>query len=369
MTKTYTPAEVFPPGEYLRDELDERGWTVTEFAGIIDRPLQAVSEILNGKKAITAETACSFSEALGTTPELWLNLQSAYRLHRLRSAAAQDQPSPVARRARLREVIPLAEVRSRGWIPRTDDLDVTEAAVCELLEINTLDDDPEFALAARRSNSADPISIEQSAWLGHVRRVAEGQTVADFAVDALEELAQRLPRLLKDGPAGLPGLPSLFGDCGVCLVFAQGLRGGKLDGAVTFLTDARPAIGLTTRGDRFDSLLYTLLHECAHLTLGHIDSQDGTILDDDLRALRDDPAGVDDPAEIEADEQASAWLFPRGFCIKSTSVPAIVEASSRYEVHPSVVVGRVQYETQNWSRYRNLIPKVRPELQDAGLLS
>ena len=81
MTTTCTPAEVFPPGEYLRDELDERGWTVKEFAGMIGRSLQVVSEILNGK-AITAETARSFADALGTTPELWLNLQSAYRLHR-----------------------------------------------------------------------------------------------------------------------------------------------------------------------------------------------------------------------------------------------------------------------------------------------
>lgn len=363
MTKTYTPAEVFPPGEYLRDELDERGWTVTEFAGIIDRPLQAVSEILNGKKAITAETACSFSEALGTTPELWLNLQSAYRLYRLRSAATQDHPSPVARRARLREVIPLAEVRTRGWIPETDDLDVTEAAVCELLEINALNDDPEFVLAAKRSNSADSISIEQSAWLGHVRRVAEPQTVADFAVDALEDLAQRLPRLLKDGPQGFPSLPTQFADSGVCLVFAEGLRGGKLDGAVTFLSDGRPVIGLTTRGDRFDSTIFTLLHECAHLTLGHITSQSGTILDDDLTEPQDDPD------EIAANDQARQWLFPSGFEIESTSVPAILEAASRYEVHPSVVVGRVQYETQNWRRFRNLIPKVRPELQDAGLLS
>ena len=363
MTTTYNPAEVFPPGEYLRDELDERGWTVTEFAGIIDRPLQAVSEILNGKKAITAETACSFSEALGTTPELWLNLQSAYRLHQLREAATRDHPSPVARRARLREVIPFAEVRSRGWIPRTDDLDVSEASVCELLEIETLDSGPEFALAARRSNSADPISIEQSAWLGHVRRVAEAQTVSDFDVNALEAAAAGLPRLFKDGPGKLPELPALLGGCGVCLVFAQGLRGGKLDGAVTFIPDGRPVIGLTTRGDRFDSLLCTLLHECAHLTLGHIDSYTGSILDDDLTVPRDDPD------EVAADEQASAWLFPSGFQIKSASVPAILEASLLYEVHPSVVVGRVQYETQNWSRYRNRIPKVRSELQDAGLLS
>lgn len=55
MTTTLTPAEVFPPGEYLRDELEERGWTVTEFAEIIGRPVQAVSEILNNKKEITTD--------------------------------------------------------------------------------------------------------------------------------------------------------------------------------------------------------------------------------------------------------------------------------------------------------------------------
>ena len=113
MTSTYTPAEVFPAGEYLRDELEERGWTVTEFAEIIDRPVQAVSEILNGKKEITTETAISFAEALGTSPELWLNLQTAFRLHEQRSQRETTLLTPVARRARLRSAVPLAEIRSR----------------------------------------------------------------------------------------------------------------------------------------------------------------------------------------------------------------------------------------------------------------
>ena len=46
-TTTELPAEVVSPGEYLRDELTERGWTQAEFAAIIGRPLQVVSEILN----------------------------------------------------------------------------------------------------------------------------------------------------------------------------------------------------------------------------------------------------------------------------------------------------------------------------------
>ena len=87
MTVTHTPAEGFSPGDYLRDELDERGWAVAEFAEIIGRPVQAVSEILNAKKAITADTALSFSEALGTSAELWLNLQTAYRAYQRRVAS------------------------------------------------------------------------------------------------------------------------------------------------------------------------------------------------------------------------------------------------------------------------------------------
>lgn len=75
------PAEVFQPGEYLRDELNARGWTQSDFAKIIGRPVQAVNEIVNGKKRITVETAKAIGLALGTGPELWLNLENTYRLH------------------------------------------------------------------------------------------------------------------------------------------------------------------------------------------------------------------------------------------------------------------------------------------------
>ncbi len=51
MTSISTRAEVFPPGEhYVRDELDERGGTKEELAEILDRPVQTVSGILNGRK-------------------------------------------------------------------------------------------------------------------------------------------------------------------------------------------------------------------------------------------------------------------------------------------------------------------------------
>ena len=74
------PAEVFQAGEYLRDELKARGWTQGDFAKIIGRPVQVVNEVINGKKRITVGTAKAIGLALGTGPELWLNLENTYRL-------------------------------------------------------------------------------------------------------------------------------------------------------------------------------------------------------------------------------------------------------------------------------------------------
>jgi HTH-type transcriptional regulator / antitoxin HigA len=95
--KQFRPAEVFPPGEYLRDEWEERGWTQSDLAKVIGRPLQAVNEIIKGKKRITAETAKAIALALGTSPELWLNMQTYYDLH----TASEPDPKIAKRAAEL----------------------------------------------------------------------------------------------------------------------------------------------------------------------------------------------------------------------------------------------------------------------------
>jgi HTH-type transcriptional regulator/antitoxin HigA len=61
-------------------------------------------------------------------------------------------------------------------VSSTDDLDYLEEEVSAFLEIANIDEQPSFALAARRSNSSDPISPEQVAWLAHVRTIARGRS-------------------------------------------------------------------------------------------------------------------------------------------------------------------------------------------------
>lgn len=74
---TVRPAEVFPPGEFLREELDGRGWTQADFAEILGRPPRLVNEIIQGKRRITPETANRLAAALGTSPEFWLHLEAS----------------------------------------------------------------------------------------------------------------------------------------------------------------------------------------------------------------------------------------------------------------------------------------------------
>jgi len=81
-TKSY-PDIAIPPGEYLAEEIEARGLSQKDLARQMGRPLNAINEIINGKKAITAETALQLEEAMPEIPaRFWLNLETDYRLTR-----------------------------------------------------------------------------------------------------------------------------------------------------------------------------------------------------------------------------------------------------------------------------------------------
>lgn len=73
-------ARLIHPGKILKRELDELGITQKELARLMDRPEQAISEIVNAKKRITPETALGLEQVLGVSALFWLNMETAYRL-------------------------------------------------------------------------------------------------------------------------------------------------------------------------------------------------------------------------------------------------------------------------------------------------
>ena len=71
---------VIHPGELLGEEIEARGMSQRELATLMGRPPQLISEIVRGRRGISAETALQLEAALGTAAHIWVGLDADYRL-------------------------------------------------------------------------------------------------------------------------------------------------------------------------------------------------------------------------------------------------------------------------------------------------
>jgi antitoxin HigA-1 len=84
------PITAIHPGEHLAEELGELGMSAAELARQLDVPTNRITEILNGRRAITGDTALRLAHFFGTTAEFWLNLQSLYEIRRAQQKAGKS---------------------------------------------------------------------------------------------------------------------------------------------------------------------------------------------------------------------------------------------------------------------------------------
>ena len=87
------------PGEHLAEELSELKMSAAELARQINVPVNRVTEIMNGQRSITADTALRLGHWFGTSAEFWLNLQKLYELR----LAQQEIGAEVEKLPRLRD--------------------------------------------------------------------------------------------------------------------------------------------------------------------------------------------------------------------------------------------------------------------------
>lgn len=350
-------ADQVPPGEFLAEELEARHWSQAEFAEILGRPTQFVSEIVSAKKEITRESAAQFAAALGTTAEYWLNLQNHYLLSRqAQDSETQSQLHSVKVRAQLNQLAPIAVLRNRGYITGNS-LDELEAEIRDLFEIESINDEPVFAAAARRANPDVPLTPTQKAWLAVARRKARTLTVAPLDLDAVADLAEGLTRMVRDVSA-FADLATLFAEVGVRLVYVEAFPGSKMNGATFLLDDnaGQPVIAISGRGKRLDKVLFTLLHELAHLVRGDV-RPGGIILIDDgeTHTMGDENA---------TNQLAGEWAIPGGLPTPPRPIRQswVSTQADRLGVHEIVIVGFLQHRRQlDW---RTQLVKGAPTVTD-----
>lgn len=339
-------AEVFPPGEFLKDELEARNWSQTEFAEIIGRPVRLINEIITGKRAITPETAVQLGASLGTSAELWLNLESQFQLSKL-----STKDTSIQRKARLYERFPVREVIRRGWVDPSDDVEVLEDRFKKFYGLSSLDERCNLAHAAKKT-SYDEVSPLQEAWLCRVKQIAGTFVVKKYSKDLLIDTIPKLRPLLS-APEEIRNVTKLLNEAGVRFVLVEALPGSKIDGACIWLSDSKPVIALSARLDRIDNFWFVLRHEIEHLLNEH---------GKDVRPMIDE----DISEATEIDEERVANLAAAEFSVPDSvltdymkrtnpyffSEDRLLGFAGRIGVHPGIAIGRLHRKLEQ-SGYPN----------------
>jgi HTH-type transcriptional regulator/antitoxin HigA len=246
----------------------------------------------------------------------------------------QEHLIEVKTRAKLNALAPMAVLRKRGIIAARSTADQAEQLM-RLLEIDSLDTQPRWALAARRTNCDEPLTPTQRGWFACVRKVAGKRPAQVYSRQGLVALAKQLSHLVGE-PSGFKDIPKRFDIVGVRLVYVEAFPSSRISGA-SYEDEAGPVIALSGRGQRLDKVLFTLLHEVAHVVRGDVTRDGKPLIDEDDHTLGD---------EDRADELASSWVFDPPLPKPPSRIGArwVNTVARDRGVHPIVVVGRLQRE-------------------------
>jgi HTH-type transcriptional regulator/antitoxin HigA len=360
---TRVPAEVYPPGEFINDELEARGWTQDDLAQIMGRPLRLVNELVGGKKQITPETARGLAKAFGDDDALyWMNLDSAYRLAR---TAPIDEA--VARRAKLYSLFPVREMMKRKWVEPSDNLDVVEHRVRQFFQIKSLDERPLLPHAAKAAQYDERTSL-QYAWLYRAHQLAKGVQVTAYSEGKLRAALAKLRQLLV-APEEIRQVPQILAEAGVRFVIVEFLPGSRIDGAA-FWIDSSPVIAMALRFDRVNNFWFVLRHEIEHIL-----NKDGqVIVDVELTESlqRKDKLPTE---EVRANDAAGEFLVAKeeldGFIVRVRplySEQRILLFAKRIGVHPGLVVGQLQFRDEvPYTHFHKFLVKIREIITQTAL--
>lgn len=349
-----TPAEVFPPGEFLRDELEAREWTQQELADILDRPPRLISELIAAKRSITPETARGLGDAFGTSAEYWMNLESQYQLSKVKPT--NDH---VARKAHLYSRFPVREMLRRGWIRASENIDVLEQRFCDFFGIPNIEETPNLCHAAKKTHANSDANPLQLAWLFRVKAMASQQTVPAYSKDKLLSAIAKL-KALTSAPEESRHVPRILAEAGVRIVFVEPMAGSKMDGACFWLGENKPVIGMTLRFDRIDNFWFVLRHEIEHVL--QEDGENEVVIDTDVGDTKEDLPDH----EIRANVAGADFCVPAGqldnFIARVQpyfSEQKVILFAQRIGVHPGLVVGQLQRKLNRHDFLRKHQVKVR----------
>lgn len=341
-TNIYQSDLAIHPGEYLEEILEDIGMSQAELSNRLGRPVQAINEIIKGKKSITSTTALELEDVLGVPSNVWIGLESEYQI----VLAKQEELKQMEEETKLIPAFPYAELVKYGFVKATkkaiEKVDELKRFfnVARLSQIQHV---KAYQPAFRVSNH-DDISHESIATWIQAGRIKAKEIETDlFDKKKLKDVLPSLKSLmnLDDINTSLEEIKKILANCGVAFIMLPHFKKTKVHGATFWLDGKNKAVlMMSIRGSYSDIFWFSFFHEVAHILLHNKREVflEDTYSDPDLQKQ-----------EEEANNFARDFLIPKkefeNFSNeKNFSKSRIIEFSERLNIKPSIVVGRLMHE-------------------------
>lgn len=359
----YKPKTVTHPGFILEEKLEEVGMSQKEFALRTDKPEKTISKIINGSSGVTPETALKFETVLGIAADFWLNLQMKHDESKARekTVLTSDDAKEWARS------LPYSDMASKGWVPRTRKIEdkvrnllyFFGISSCKAWEDIYINKEVNVAFRVSLAHAKEPGAL--SAWLRQGQIKASSLHVAQYSAEKFKKAIEESKAIMRQQPTDyFTRLKELCAKAGVKLVYTPCLPKAPVSGCTRWIAE-HPVIQLSIRNKRNDKFWFTFYHEAGH------------ILKHGKKEIFLEEAGINEEVncqkEKEADDFAQKTLLTEQqhselMKLASLTPSKVSQLACKFEVHPSIILGRLQNERKlDWAvpqEFQNFFVSLEP---------
>ena len=342
----YDPDFAVPPGETLRETIDELGMTQKDLAIRTELTPQTIIRILSGEQPITYETAAKLEMVTGVPARMWNNLEMQYR----------EQLAKIEERERLAadldwlRTIPTKELIEREVLSDTKDKTTLLRETLVFFAVSSTDAWHEVwtndNVAARRSQCFESDPGRTATWI----RLGELQA-AQIECKAYDKkrflrAIHSIRGLTRDAPKDFcTKMRELCGAAGVAVVFVPEIKKVPWHGACKWLASDKAMIQLSLRSKKDDQFWFSFFHESSH------------ILNDSKKDMFINNGKEDDPREVRANKFAADILIPEdreAEVMQLKTKREVLDLAEDLGISPGIVVGRYQRLTKKWHWFNDL---------------
>ncbi|MBO5347643.1 MAG: HigA family addiction module antidote protein [Lachnospiraceae bacterium] len=263
-----------PPGETIKELLEDRGMSQKELAVRLDMSEKHVSKLVNGEVQLTMDMARRLEMVLGPSAQFWCKLEAFYREDLVKANEENAMETDIS----IAKKLPYKEMVNLGWL---EDLTAwTERVIClrkffEVAQLSLLQEKLFPVIACRKLSDTEKSDLALLTWAQKAKLEARQIETGSLKMEGIKKVLPGLRKMTIMSPEEFcPELIRILAAKGVALVFLPHMKGSFLHGA-TFKDGRKIVVGLTVRGKDADKFWFSLFHELGHIILGHVGRTEG----------------------------------------------------------------------------------------------